>query len=75
MVNTLKRFDSMAKAGRRVLLAIISKYGYTTPSMPDMKLAESLGIPQQTCSIGLRELKKAGFLVEEGYKSYRVILN
>lgn len=73
MLKLLNEFNSLTKSGRLVLLGVLNKYGYTTPSMNDYMLAGELGLTKITFSRGLRELKRRGFIENFGYKSYRVL--
>ena len=73
MLKLLNEFNSLTKSGRLVLLGVLNRYGYTTPSMNDYKLADELGLTKVTFSRGLKELKHRGFIEEFGFKSYKVL--
>lgn len=73
MLNKFIEFNSLTKSGRDVLLGIITTFGYTTPSMTDDMMAESLNMNRVTYRRGLYELRNRGFIENFGYKSYRVL--
>ena len=73
MVDKFIEFNSLTKSGRDVLLGIITTFGYTTPSMTDDMMADSLNMNRVTYRRGLYELRNRGFIENFGYKSYRVL--
>ena len=73
MLKLLNEFNTLTKSGRLVLLGILNKYGYITPSMNDYMLADELGLTKITFSRGLRELKSRGFIEDFGFKSYKIL--
>ena len=73
LLNKFIEFNSLTKSGRDVLLGIITTFGYTTPSMTDDMMADSLNMNRVTYRRGLYELRNRGFIENLGYKSYRVL--
>ena len=73
MLNKFIEFNSLTKSGRDVLLGIITTFGYTTPSMTDDMMADSLNMNRVTYRRGVYELRNRGFIENFGYKSYRVL--